>query len=387
MSFRWPLNNFTISQGFGGNADYYRQYGQQGHNGIDLAAPAGTPVLAADDGVVAFEGWGKTGAKGFAGWMGDPAGISMLINNTGSYSGYAHMTSTVVSAGDHVTKGQVIGYVGSTGAATGPHLHFEMLPLSPNFSNGFAGRINPMPFIETVQNATDDQIRQAYLNILERAADGGALAHYRPYTNDFVRQDLANSQEKRDLDARKAQAAQDAANLAAAQAAQAVAEAKKNADKKAADEAAQKAADQLALANAEAARVAEEERVARLAAEAKAQSQKDIQTSQGGDMSTKPEQVDKVNPVTLPVVTTPTDASKSATLFITRIATQVTAARLVAEGLSAIIYQQVAFQVDQFWIGVITLVLAALIIFWGQFGYQLAKLPAFAWASNLKWPF
>lgn len=270
MAFRWPLDNFTISQGFGGNAGYYKQYGQQGHNGVDMAAPYGTPVYAADEGTVAFEGWGQNHS-----WMGTPAGICVLINHVGSYAGYAHMNQTTVSKGQKVTKGQLIGYVGATGAATGPHLHFDMLPLSPNFNNGYAGRINVLPYIETTNNATEAQIKQAYLDILERSADAAGIAHYKSYTIDFVRQDLANSSEKKALEAKKAAAAQaaaDAAKKAAAAAEEAnrkAEEAKKLAEAKAAQEAAD-------AAQAELDRIAAEEAAAKAEAEAKAQAQADI---------------------------------------------------------------------------------------------------------------
>lgn len=277
MAFRWPLNNFTITQGFGGNADYYKRYGQAGHNGIDMGAGVGKPVYAADEGTVAFEGWGKSGDPGLAGWMGDAAGICILINHVGSYGGYAHLLRTVVNKGQKVSKGQLIGFVGATGAADGSHLHFEMLPLSPNFANGYAGRINPLPFIETTKTATAAQIKQAYRDILEREADPAGLAHYAAYTIDFVRRDLSSSAEKRRLDSKKAEASRVEAEQRAAEAARAAAEAKKATEAKAALEAAKKAEEERLKAEAEAARVAEEERAAQQAAEEKAQSQKEIE--------------------------------------------------------------------------------------------------------------
>lgn len=272
MAFRIPLNNYTISQGFGANPQYYQQFGQKGHNGLDLAAPAGTPVYAADEGTVAFEGWGQNHS-----WMGKIAGICIIINHVGSYAGYAHLASTVVNKGQKVGKGQLIGYVGATGTATGPHLHFEMLPLSPNFSNGYAGRIDVTPFIESSNLATAEQVKLAYREILEREADANGLAHYQKYPIGFVREDLARSQEKRNLDARKAEAARVAAEQAAAEAARRAEESTKAAEAKKAQEAALKAEQDRLAAEAELARVAEEERVAREAAEAKAKEQQALE--------------------------------------------------------------------------------------------------------------
>lgn len=262
MAFRIPLDTYRITQGFGGNAEYYKQFGQKGHNGIDLGAPAGTPVYAADEGTVVFEGYGKSGASGYAGWFGNPGGICILINHIGSFGGYAHLSETIVNANQKVAKGQLIGYVGATGAATGPHLHFEMLPLNPNFNNGFAGRIDPTPYIVTTTNATDAQIRQAYLDILEREADAAGIAHYRNYPADFVRQDLAASNEKRELDRRKAEAA-------LAEASRQAEEARKAAERQAAEEAARQAQEELD-------RIAAEEEAARLAAEEKSNQYADI---------------------------------------------------------------------------------------------------------------
>lgn len=166
MSLRWPVSPVNITQGFGGNAEYYKQFGQIGHNGIDIGVGTGTPVYAADDGTISFEGWGQNHS-----WMGAPAGICILQNVGGSNVGYAHLMSTVVNKGQRVAKGQLIGYSDSTGAATGPHLHFEMLPLAPNFQNGYAGRINLTPYIEVTQPAegnkdmTPNFIRRAYYMI------------------------------------------------------------------------------------------------------------------------------------------------------------------------------------------------------------------------------
>lgn len=268
MSFRFPVDTVRITGEFGADPEYYKQFGQNGHNGIDLAAPAGTPVYAADEGTIVFEGWGQNHS-----WMGSIAGICIIINHIGSYGGYAHLSRTVISKGDRVTKGQLIGYVGATGAATGPHLHFEMLPLNPNFKNGFAGRINPMPYIDTVKTATRTQVIAEYKAILERdpsGVDETGISNWMKYPIEAVQSGLANSQEKRLLDARKAEAARLAAQKAAEDAAKALADAEKAKEIKAAEEAYKKAEAERLAAEAEIARIKEEERLAKEAAEKKA---------------------------------------------------------------------------------------------------------------------
>lgn len=115
--------------------------GYPGHGGIDYAVPEGTPVHAARDGVVKIAGANHP-------WMGWQGGNAVLIQHPdGMHTGYAHLSRIIVSVGQQVSQGQVIGYSGSTGLVTGPHLHFEMLPANPNFSNGYSGRINPAPYI------------------------------------------------------------------------------------------------------------------------------------------------------------------------------------------------------------------------------------------------
>ncbi len=86
------------------------------HNGVDLAADAGTPIYATKAGTVVAAAYS------------DANGNYVTISHAGGVSScYLHMTSYCVHAGDSVTQGQLIGYVGSTGNSTGPHLHFSML--------------------------------------------------------------------------------------------------------------------------------------------------------------------------------------------------------------------------------------------------------------------
>jgi murein DD-endopeptidase MepM/ murein hydrolase activator NlpD len=88
------------------------------HKGVDFAAPRGTPIYAAGDGVVEFAG--RKGAYGNY--------ISIRHNKT-IKTAYAHMHKFAkgMNAGQKVAQGEIIGYVGTTGRSTGPHLHFELL--------------------------------------------------------------------------------------------------------------------------------------------------------------------------------------------------------------------------------------------------------------------
>jgi murein DD-endopeptidase MepM/ murein hydrolase activator NlpD len=85
------------------------------HDGVDLAASAGTPIVAAADGRVVGAGW--RGGYGQQVQIAHTGGVNTL---------YGHMSRIAAYAGENVRKGQVIGYVGSTGLSTGPHLHFEV---------------------------------------------------------------------------------------------------------------------------------------------------------------------------------------------------------------------------------------------------------------------
>lgn len=105
--FIWPLKG-EISSLYG-----FRR--GRIHQGIDIAAAQGSPVKAADDGIVTCSEW----RNGY--------GYTVVINHGGSISTlYAHNSQLLVSAGDSVNRGQTIALVGSTGSSTGPHLHFEV---------------------------------------------------------------------------------------------------------------------------------------------------------------------------------------------------------------------------------------------------------------------
>lgn len=165
MALKVPVNNPNVTQPFGANPAYYAQFGQKGHNGIDYGQNAGTVVYASEAGTIHFEGWGQNNL-----WLGQVAGISVLIDHGTFYTGYAHLQKTIVSKGQKVTKGQVIGYVGATGTATGPHLHFEVLPKPVNINNGYYGRTNPAPYFKE-----NDMVTQDVAEIITRTINGRDL--------------------------------------------------------------------------------------------------------------------------------------------------------------------------------------------------------------------
>ena len=92
--------------------------GLHGYNGVDLAASAGTPIMAAASGQVIVS---KSGA-----WNGGYGNYVVIKHNNGTQTLYAHNSKNIVAVGQPVVQGQVIGYVGSTGKSTGPHVHFEI---------------------------------------------------------------------------------------------------------------------------------------------------------------------------------------------------------------------------------------------------------------------
>ncbi|OGC96146.1 hypothetical protein A2590_01540 [Candidatus Adlerbacteria bacterium RIFOXYD1_FULL_48_8] len=117
---QWPLDNVTVTQNFG-NTSFAKSgaYSGQGHNGIDFRAPVGTPVKAALTGTVQEINLGAVKNCQYGKWV-------LVKHNNGLTSLYALLSSIAVNKGDPVGTGQVIGYAGDTGYATGPHLHFTV---------------------------------------------------------------------------------------------------------------------------------------------------------------------------------------------------------------------------------------------------------------------
>ncbi|HEU0276333.1 MAG TPA: peptidoglycan DD-metalloendopeptidase family protein [Rhodanobacteraceae bacterium] len=159
---RTPLSFTRISSSFGMRKDPVLGFTRL-HAGVDYAAPIGTPIHAAGDGVIKVRGW----VRGF--------GNFIAIKNTPAYTTeYGHMSRFAkgLHVGSHVTQGEVIGYVGETGYATGPHLHYQVMvdgkpenpltvtmpkpqPLSGRLMAEFRSQTAPMVArIELIDNTT-----------------------------------------------------------------------------------------------------------------------------------------------------------------------------------------------------------------------------------------
>jgi murein DD-endopeptidase MepM/ murein hydrolase activator NlpD len=132
----WPMATGTISQGFGPSSLTLEPPGfgySNFHTGIDLCNPTGTPILAADDGIVALVGSGTSGYGNYV----------VVAHSGGLTSLYAHMARSLVKVGDKIVQSQPIGLEGSTGLSTGPHLHFEVR----TETGGIIRPVDPTPFL------------------------------------------------------------------------------------------------------------------------------------------------------------------------------------------------------------------------------------------------
>ncbi|MGE3689785.1 MAG: M23 family metallopeptidase [Novosphingobium sp.] len=125
---RMPVEGVHFTSGFGmRNHPILRQ--RRAHKGVDLAAPTGTPVYASADGMV-----------GRADWFSSYGLYIQLEHGADIETRYGHLSRLNVSAGQRVRKGDLIGFVGSTGRSTGPHLHYEVR---------IAGvAVNPIPYMQ-----------------------------------------------------------------------------------------------------------------------------------------------------------------------------------------------------------------------------------------------
>ena len=125
LSFFTPLYHYRISSRYGYRSDPFNKK-RALHKGTDMAAPQGTPILAARGGTIVFSGY----SGGY--------GLLVIIKHDSEYSTYyGHMYKSYVKSGQKVAMSQTIGEVGQTGRVTGPHLHFEIRkhgsPVDPKF--------------------------------------------------------------------------------------------------------------------------------------------------------------------------------------------------------------------------------------------------------------
>lgn len=128
--FGWPVDGGYISDIFGGTRN---------HKGMDIAANTGTEIYAAEDGEVVSAGWNSGGY-----------GYFVQIGHTDGYQTvYGHMSAVLVTEGQFVARGQLIGEVGSTGDSTGPHCHFEVR------HEGIC--LDPALYLNTVDSFNDDR--------------------------------------------------------------------------------------------------------------------------------------------------------------------------------------------------------------------------------------
>jgi murein DD-endopeptidase MepM/ murein hydrolase activator NlpD len=118
----WPAKG-VLTSGYGW------RWGRM-HRGIDIAAPIGTPVIAAAPGVVVRSGWNKGGY----------GKLVEIKHGDGSFTRYAHNSRLRVQPGEAVEQGQLIAEMGSTGFSTGPHSHFEIHP-------GGRSAVNPIALL------------------------------------------------------------------------------------------------------------------------------------------------------------------------------------------------------------------------------------------------
>jgi len=123
-----PVERLSLTSNFGARSDPFNGRTRM-HRGIDIPGPVGTPIYATADGII-----------GRAQWVNGYGNFVEIEHGNGIETRYGHMSRLASAAGDRVRRGQLIGYMGSTGRSTGSHLHYEVRV------DGQA--VNPMPFVQ-----------------------------------------------------------------------------------------------------------------------------------------------------------------------------------------------------------------------------------------------
>ena len=148
-----PVRTAEFMSAYGHRSDPFERRVRM-HEGIDLAAPLGTPIHATAEGTVLRAGWNSGGY----------GNLVEIDHGRGIITRYGHLSAILVRPGDHVTRGQQVGRMGSTGRSTGSHLHYEVR---------IDGRaVNPIPFMKTTDYVVAMQ-RRSNAAPMEALAIGG----------------------------------------------------------------------------------------------------------------------------------------------------------------------------------------------------------------------
>jgi murein DD-endopeptidase MepM/ murein hydrolase activator NlpD len=149
-----PVKTAEFTSGYGTRTDPFRG-GAARHAGIDLAAPIGTPIYATADGTVSEAGYNSGGY----------GNLIKLDHGRGIETRYAHLARILVSPGQRIARGQLIGHMGSTGRSTGSHLHYEVR---------IDGRaVNPIPFMKSNDYLVAMQKKGGGTHSMDAVALGG----------------------------------------------------------------------------------------------------------------------------------------------------------------------------------------------------------------------
>ena len=202
MNYLFPIKSpYRITQKFGENKLDYSQFGLKGHNGVDVAVPRGTPILCPFNGTI-FELKDDTDAGGSG--YGNYTRIRFVDSGRAYQWTFGHhLPNTGWKVGDDIYQGDVIAMVNSTGFSTGDHLHFGVREIDNsgnvlNYSNGYLGYIDPMPFFEEVPDeiyAVDEYygqkpslVRELYWKVIHQAyAKGRAKKEALPWNDRFMK--------------------------------------------------------------------------------------------------------------------------------------------------------------------------------------------------------
>lgn len=151
-----PVTTAEFTSSFGVRSDPFRGSAAM-HPGIDLAGPLGTPIYATADGTVLRSGWNSGGY----------GNLVEIDHGRGITTRFGHLSAVLVKPGEHVSRGELIGRMGSTGRSTGSHLHYEVR---------IDGRaVNPIPFMKSTDYVLAMQRRQGAAS-MDAVAVGGPTA-------------------------------------------------------------------------------------------------------------------------------------------------------------------------------------------------------------------